>query len=359
MIFEISSGAKIHLLNKPNAHVLYIGKSGSGKTYAICRQMEELISVGKRIMILDWSGSYSVSELKKSDFSLPKDSIQIIDLKTQKVRFNVMTGDADDSDRIASLGENALGIKGDLQKDILQKATAGVNGEGVHSMAEIQLNLKKQMKRAERDKEFELARRISKVMDRWQKLSKHDCIDLWDSDGIVPDTEKVVIIQLSSLPLVRRKICMLSVLWILWELTEQGKMLFDTLVMDEIQHVDFTADIPSRMVRQGRKYGLGLLMSTQFLAGMDATSVSTVLEAGNAFYFQQDSANARSVANRISFRKPEIWAEKLHSLDVGEAVLRGCYTVNHNKSKNDKLIVVKHGKGGIGHETGRNSDVGR
>lgn len=342
MIFEISSGARIHLYDKPNAHILYIGKSGSGKTYALCRQMEEMVSLHKRILILDWSGSYTLHELERADFSVSKSSVQVIDLKTQKIRFNVMTGDADDSSRIVSLGENVLGIKGDLQKEILQKASAGINAE-VLSIAKIKLNLKKQMEQAECDKNFEQARRISKVIDRWFQLSNQDWIDLWGADGIVPDTEKIVIIQLSSLPLVQRKTCMQTVLWILWELIEQGKMMFDTIVMDEIQHVDFTADIPSRMVREGRKYGLGLLMATQFFAGMDRESVATVLEAGNVFYFQQDSANVMSIANKINPIKPEIWGEKLNELDIGESVLCGKYTINNNKKDKSGIIVVKHG----------------
>ena len=69
MVFEKSSEATIHLLNTPNAHELYLGKSGSGKTWAICRRVEELYSFGKKILILDYSGSYTVEELEKSGLS--------------------------------------------------------------------------------------------------------------------------------------------------------------------------------------------------------------------------------------------------------------------------------------------------
>ncbi len=63
------SGNKITLADTPNGHSLILGRSGVGKTFYICRKMEEYVSKEKKILILDYSSSYTLSELQ-SHFAL-------------------------------------------------------------------------------------------------------------------------------------------------------------------------------------------------------------------------------------------------------------------------------------------------
>ena len=41
----------INLTERPNGHLLVLGKSGTGKTYFLCRKIENEIENGKRILI--------------------------------------------------------------------------------------------------------------------------------------------------------------------------------------------------------------------------------------------------------------------------------------------------------------------
>lgn len=61
-------GNCIYLSQNPNSHLLILGGSGYGKTYFLCRQMEEKISEKKKIFLIDYSGSYTKSELEKNNF---------------------------------------------------------------------------------------------------------------------------------------------------------------------------------------------------------------------------------------------------------------------------------------------------
>ena len=45
-----------------------------------------------------------------------------------------------------------------------------------------------------------------------------------------------------------------TVLWILWQLLVQRESGFDVAVIDEAQHINFNAEIPSQIMREGRKW---------------------------------------------------------------------------------------------------------
>lgn len=67
-----TDGNKIKLSETPNSHLMILGQSGMGKTFFLCRKMEEAINIGKSILIMDFSGSYTLQELKKINSSIWK-----------------------------------------------------------------------------------------------------------------------------------------------------------------------------------------------------------------------------------------------------------------------------------------------
>lgn len=354
MIVELSSGAEIHLESIPNAHEVYLGKSGSGKTWAICRRMEELCNE-KKVCVIDWSGSFSLKELEKAGLCIEQ-GVQVIDLKGQRISLPVMRGDGYDADRIVSLAENALGITGSLQKAILQEIASEVCLSEQPSLKKIVTRLEKEEAKEEAVENNERARRIEKILDRLSRFVKLEAFDFWASEKMVPDTQKLVIIQLSNLTPSCRKICVAAVLWAIWELIEQGNVLFDRIVLDEAQHVDFSADIPSQMVREGRKYGLGIIMSTQFLKGLNEDTISTIEQSENIFFFRPELKSVSAIARMIEPARAGKWASVLRNLKVGQAVLVGTYRVNRNKKSKTKNIVVYHKK--AENRGGRDNDVG-
>lgn len=59
----------IYLAETPNSHLLIMGQSGSGKTYYCNRKIEQEIQKGKGVLIFDYSGSFTVNELKRANFA--------------------------------------------------------------------------------------------------------------------------------------------------------------------------------------------------------------------------------------------------------------------------------------------------
>ena len=65
-------GHKVHLTKEGNGHMLVLGNSGQGKTYFLCRMLEKYCEERKRVLILDFSGSYSQEELYEKGFKYPE-----------------------------------------------------------------------------------------------------------------------------------------------------------------------------------------------------------------------------------------------------------------------------------------------
>lgn len=61
-------GNRINLLQSPNAHILTWGRSGQGKTFFCQKQIEQAHKMGKQILVIDFSGSYTLEQLKKNEF---------------------------------------------------------------------------------------------------------------------------------------------------------------------------------------------------------------------------------------------------------------------------------------------------
>ena len=65
-------GHRIHLTKEGNGHMLVLGNSGQGKTYFLCRMLEKYCEERKKVLILDFSGSYSQTELHEKKFKYPE-----------------------------------------------------------------------------------------------------------------------------------------------------------------------------------------------------------------------------------------------------------------------------------------------
>lgn len=68
----------ITLAECPNPNVLVWGRSGQGKTYFFCREIEREVRKGKKVLIIDYSGSYTSEELEKNQIKI--ETIKVFNL---------------------------------------------------------------------------------------------------------------------------------------------------------------------------------------------------------------------------------------------------------------------------------------
>lgn len=109
----------IKICKTPNSHILILGKSGEGKTYFCCRKIEEDLEEGKKVIILDYSNSYSLPELYKCKFRYAE-SIQILNPFEKKTDF--MFGVSGMESALSDLFINTLRILSYYQKKLLREA---------------------------------------------------------------------------------------------------------------------------------------------------------------------------------------------------------------------------------------------
>lgn len=94
-------------------------------------------------------------------------------------------------------------------------------------------------------------------------------------------------------------------------------------------------------LREFRKFGIGTIMSTQFLGKtFDDEAKSLLYQAGVRMYFKPDDINLKSIAMNIDRAKCKEWMSVLKNLDRGECVFCGKTEICGESSYQNIVIKV-------------------
>lgn len=115
-------------------------------------------------------------------------------------------------------------------------------------------------------------------------------------------------------------------LWQLWNLkvknNDSNKPLY--IFIDEFQNMNFHANSPLyKILCEGRKYGLNLILGTQFVKGRyDKMQLAAFGQVGTKIYFRPNDDELSSVAKDIDPSLPKKWVPTLQHLQKGYAVIK-------------------------------------
>ena len=127
-----------------------------------------------------------------------------------------------------------------------------------------------------------------------------------------------------------------------WEEVRSGKKDGGTVLFDEFQNIDIKCGSAlSSMLREGRKFGLAVYLSTQFLGDYDRGAVNTLMQAANMVLFRPTEKDLKRTAQLIDPNQPKAWQGILDRLRVGEVVLKGCYRLNGGSKEISRPIICK------------------
>ena len=120
-MFVDTEGFNISLPKGDNRNFILVGETGKGKSYLNCRLIEKAVRSNKNILVVDYTGSYTESELEKNKMEL-SDSVRYFDISEEKFSwkgryYNDELYKADVADALIS----AMGISGELQANELRK----------------------------------------------------------------------------------------------------------------------------------------------------------------------------------------------------------------------------------------------
>lgn len=330
---------KIRISKIPNSHLLILGKSGEGKTYFCCRKIEEDLREGKNVVIFDYSNSYSLPELRKCKFRYTE-SVRIINPLEKKSDF-LFRMERLESALLDSF-VNALRILSYYQKKLLREAIFRVVESTDSLTIPALIECLEEMTGEEISLESE--KNIGHLLTRLGPYSECDNIRMATRDPVcnVGEKENVTIIQLSDFAELQRKFLTEFLAEMFWREVRNGYGKADIVLFDEFQNMQITpGSALSAMLREGRKFGLGVYLSSQFLGNYNREAVDTLMQAGNMFFFKPVQREMKFIAGLIDPDHIPEWRNILQNLQVGEAVLKGRYCLNSNIKEIETPIICK------------------
>lgn len=101
------------------------------------------------------------------------------------------------------------------------------------------------------------------------------------------------------------------------------------IALDEFQNLSLQKDsILSVLLREGRKFGVSLLLATQTLEIFPPEVLAMLNQTATRLHFRQTQREARRIAKDVDITKIKEWSKVLTGLRVGEAIAVGNLCVN-------------------------------
>ena len=128
-------------------------------------------------------------------------------------------------------------------------------------------------------------------------------------------------------------------LWKLWlRQIKERKPIF--IVLDECQDLLWKkGSISERLVSEGRKFGIGLILSTQFVTNNFPKRVITnFMQSGVRVIFAPPESEVKEIAQSLDYTSWKNWQKCLRNLRVGSCVISGNLRFGQRTSK-QKLMV--------------------
>ena len=133
--------------------------------------------------------------------------------------------------------------------------------------------------------------------------------------------------------------------FILWDLyghlQSKGKKTDPkVIVLDEVQNLDHKEGSPlSKYLREGRKFGLSLILATQTMSNMKKDERDRMFQAEHKLFFKPADTELKAFADIAALatrQKVDDWIRKLSSLSKGE-----CYSIGKTLSPDGERLVSR------------------
>ena len=100
------------------------------------------------------------------------------------------------------------------------------------------------------------------------------------------------------------------------------------IVLDEFQNLSLKHDAVLRdMLREGRKFGLNLILATQTLEAFPKETLALLNQTATRLFFRPAPSEAKRIAKEIDFENPNGWVKTLLGLRIGESVAVGNFCI--------------------------------
>lgn len=324
-----------------NPHLMIVGESGFGKTYAIQCIVAELVARRIRPIIIDFGRGFDLESAPRQfiDLARPQEvsaSQQGINLNPLQIHagdsngpINVAVRVADCFGRVYRIGVQQHALLRDLIIELfadfgIVRAEPSTWDQRGPSCSDLNEKLKS-IASSQVDK------RAGKAPGLKSHISTFFLFDTFRDSGVHVNWESLgqsssstLIIQLKGLEDRTQKVVTEFLLWDLYHhLRRRGPHNLDCYcVLDEAHNLSFSSDGPiDKLVREARKFGLGLILASQQPTDFGRTVFGNTASKLVFQTFDQGNRLSRQLANKCIVRTdPEVLAGDIARLQKGEAL---------------------------------------
>ena len=320
-----------------NRHLIVFGRSGQGKTYCIQGLLIEMAKASCNSLVIDYTNGFLPNHLEEefNNFVNPQShflaqkGLGISPFRKQKQDFGGVILEEQNhivAGRIASVFNQVYSSIGEQQLATLMNVLEdGVRRYSSNYDFECMLDdLREEGKVGEA-----LANKLSPMVK--SKLFDSNSEQSWQSI-FNDESSRTNIIQLASLS---RDIMQLATEFTLWDLyayacSYGNKSNPLPIVLDEVQNLDHRLESPlGKMLTEGRKYGLSLILATQTLSMLSKDEQDRLFQASHKLFFAPAETEIQSYAKLLEQAIPgtnkKAWLDELAKLKKGECISVGLH----------------------------------
>jgi len=334
-----------------NRHMLIFGSSGMGKTYAIQCLLCEMSEAHQNSLIVDYTNGFMPGHLEQvtNDILNPEQHV----IRNTPLPINPFLPQSSDNGGIFlqenenSIAKRIAGIFntvyqiGDQQFSVLHRAVMeGVEAQQSNMNFDVLLEILDQYSD---DKKLKNAAQTLYSKIRPFVLDKPFAFgqDVFEWDALFGDIiKRCHVFQLTGLDMSSTKLVTEFVLWDLYGyLQSKGKKTDPkVIVLDEVQNLDHQEGSPlSKYLREGRKFGISLILATQTMSNMKKDERDRMFNADHKLFFKPADTELKAFAEiaAISTRqRTEDWIARLNNLKKGE-----CYSIGPSLNASTGIVV--------------------
>jgi len=336
-----------------NRHMLIFGSSGQGKTYAIQCMLCEMTKFRQNSLIVDYTNGFLPNHLEEIAIPILKPKQHVVRLEPLPINpflpqesnnggIVICENSNAVAKRVAGLFDAVYNI-GDQQFSVLHRAIMN----GVDSFKE-EMNLDQMLSVIEAmadDKRYKTSAQSLHnklrpfVLDR--PFSHGEKGFDWDTLFLKQDP-LCNIFQLAGLDLNSSRIITEFILWDLYgHLQAKGKKTDPkVIVLDEVQNLDHKEGSPlSKYLREGRKFGLSLILATQTMSNMKKDERDRMFNAAHKLFFRPADTELKAfaeIAALATSERVDDWVGRLSTLKKGE-----CYSIGSVVDPSGEKLVSR------------------
>ena len=304
-----------------NQSLLILGRSGSGKTYALKKIEENIVSENGFVLVLNFHGTHS--DLSENP------NIKWIDAAKDGVPLSLLSPiirpdqskeeEIDILDAVVDIFCDVSDLKV-RQKGALRRAVKRVMYQGNVGNNEIWA-IGDELLRAHDDVSDGVYERYYDLFSKGKVYTGNKLLE----------TGKITVIDLDKYGQQTQKILTEMVLSILWRYfrvwgQRAKKTLF--IVCDEFQALTLGKDsVFARILREGRKFNLAFLLATQTLTGLERGDRVVLQQAATKIYFRPVQAEVEDILKDLNTGKDDEFRKIISSLRKGECVAAGRFRI--------------------------------